>query len=96
MGTARPHGFLAKTEDLGTSRPHTGFEFALPMVPERLIGLENAAGQAGFFINKKFIGVKLNGVNHHQDYAYVGNAMPKSSQWRDVKSISIPRTPPRA
>ena len=44
-------------------------------------------GQAGFFVNKQFIGVKLNGVNHHQDYAYVGNAMPKSSQWRDIKLL---------
>ncbi len=41
----------------------------------------------GLFVNKKFIGVKLNGVNHHQDYAYVGNAVPNSGQWRDVKLL---------
>ena len=41
----------------------------------------------GLFVNKQYIGVKLNGVNHHQDYAYVGNALPKSGQWRDVKLL---------
>jgi len=51
------------------------------------IRLFEMRGQAGLFVNKKFIGVKLNGVNHHQDYAYVGNAMPKSSQWRDIKLL---------
>ncbi len=44
-------------------------------------------GQAGLYVNKKYIGVKLNGVNHHQDYAYVGNALPNSGQWRDVKLL---------
>jgi len=44
-------------------------------------------GQAGLFVNQKYIGVKLNGVNHHQDYAYVGNALPKSGQWRDIKLL---------
>jgi beta-galactosidase len=51
------------------------------------IRLFEMRGQAGFFVNKRFIGVKLNGVNHHQDYAYVGNAMPQSSQWRDIKLL---------
>ena len=41
----------------------------------------------GLFVNKRFIGVKLNGVNRHQDYAYVGNALPNSGQWRDVKLL---------
>ena len=41
----------------------------------------------GLFVNKKFIGGKLNGVNRHQDYAYVGNALPNSGQWRDVKLL---------
>ncbi len=43
--------------------------------------------QDGLFVNKKFIGVKLNGVNRHQDYAYVGNALPKSGQWRDARLL---------
>jgi beta-galactosidase len=38
----------------------------------------------GLFINGKYVGEKLSGVNRHQDYAYVGNALPNSGQWRDV------------
>lgn len=41
----------------------------------------------GLFVNKKFVGTKLNGVNRHQDYAYVGNSLPNSGQWRDVKLL---------
>jgi beta-galactosidase len=41
----------------------------------------------GLFVNKKYIGVKLNGVNRHQDYACVGNSLPNSGQWRDVKLL---------
>ncbi len=41
----------------------------------------------GLFVNKKYVGAKLNGVNRHQDYAYVGNALPNSGQWRDVKLL---------
>ena len=51
------------------------------------IRLFEMRGQAGLFVNRKYIGVKLNGVNHHQDYAYVGNALPKSGQWRDIKLL---------
>lgn len=51
------------------------------------IRLFEMRGKAGFYVNKKFIGVKLSGVNRHQDYAYVGNALPNSGQWRDVKLI---------
>ncbi len=43
--------------------------------------------QDGLFVNKAFIGVKLNGVNRHQDYAYVGNALPNTGQWRDVQLL---------
>ena len=43
--------------------------------------------QDGLFINKKQIGYKLSGVNRHQDYVYVGNALPKSGQWRDAKLL---------
>jgi beta-galactosidase len=41
----------------------------------------------GFFVNKKFIGMKLNGVNRHQDFPFIGNALPNSGQWRDVKLL---------
>jgi len=38
----------------------------------------------GLFVNGKYIGEKLSGVNRHQDHPYVGNALPNSGQWRDV------------
>jgi beta-galactosidase len=38
----------------------------------------------GMFINGKYVAEKLSGVNRHQDYPYVGNALAKSGQWRDV------------
>ncbi|MGG1515508.1 glycoside hydrolase family 2 TIM barrel-domain containing protein [Paenibacillus oryzisoli] len=48
------------------------------------IRLFEMRGDEGFFVNKKHIGYKLSGVNRHQDYAYVGNALPNSGQWRDA------------
>ncbi len=51
------------------------------------IRLFEMRGKDGFFVNKKFIGVKLSGVNRHQDYPYIGNALPNSGQWRDVKLL---------
>ena len=44
-------------------------------------------GQEGFYLNGEPFGEILNGVNRHQDYAYVGNAVPNSGQWRDAKKI---------
>ena len=51
------------------------------------IRLFEMRGKEGLFVNKKFIGRKLNGVNRHQDYHFVGNALPNSGQWRDVKLL---------
>lgn len=51
------------------------------------IRLFEMRGNDGFFVNKKFIGHKLSGVNRHQDYVYVGNALPNSGQWRDAKLL---------
>lgn len=48
------------------------------------IRLFEMKGQQGLFVNKKYIGHKLSGVNRHQDYAYVGNAIPNSGHWRDA------------
>lgn len=39
----------------------------------------------GFFINNKR--TLLNGVNHHEDYVYIGNAVSDSMLYRDVKKI---------
>ncbi len=51
------------------------------------IRLFEMRGADGFYVNKKFIGKKLVGANRHQDYTYVGNALPNSGQWRDVKLL---------
>ena len=44
-------------------------------------------GKDGFFLNNKPFGDKLMGANRHQDYAYVGNALPNTGQWRDAKKL---------
>jgi beta-galactosidase len=51
------------------------------------IRLFEMRGLDGFYINKKYIGVKLSGVNRHQDYRYIGNAQPNATEWRDVKLL---------
>ena len=44
-------------------------------------------GKEGFYLNGKPYKDKLIGANHHQDYAYIGNAVPNNLQWRDVKKL---------
>lgn len=39
---------------------------------------------AGLILNGRPYSKKLIGGNRHQDYAYVGNALPNSGQWRDA------------
>ncbi len=51
------------------------------------IRLFEMKGAEGLFVNKKYIGKKLVGVNRHQDYAYVGNALPNSAHYRDVQLL---------
>lgn len=41
-------------------------------------------GKDGFYLNNKPYNGKLIGANRHQDFAYVGNALPNSGQWRDA------------
>jgi len=43
-------------------------------------------GKEGFWLNGKPFG-QLIGANRHQDFAYVGNALPNSQQWRDAKRL---------
>lgn len=54
----------------------------------RRIGIRKAEfrGAEGFFLNNKPYH-KLIGANRHQDFAYVGNALPNSQQWRDAKRL---------
>ena len=44
-------------------------------------------GRDGLYLNGEPYPHKLIGVNRHQDYAYVGNAMPNSQHWRDAKKL---------
>lgn len=43
-------------------------------------------GKDGFWLNGKPYH-QLIGGNRHQDFAYVGNALPNSQQWRDAKRL---------
>lgn len=43
-------------------------------------------GKDGFWLNGTPFG-QLVGANRHQDFAYVGNAVPNSQQWRDAKRL---------
>lgn len=53
------------------------------------IGLRTIAFDAkqGLILNGKPYDGKLMGANRHQDFAYVGNALPNSGQWRDAKKL---------
>ena len=42
--------------------------------------------QSGFYLNGRRYH-QLVGANRHQDFAYVGNALPNSQQWRDAKRL---------
>jgi beta-galactosidase len=44
-------------------------------------------GQDGFYLNNKPFSDKLMGANRHQDFAYIGNALPNSLHWRDVYKL---------
>lgn len=44
-------------------------------------------GEKGLFLNGKPYREKLIGVNRHQDFAVVGNALPNSLHWRDAKKL---------
>lgn len=44
-------------------------------------------GENGLWLNGKPYGKKLIGVNRHQDFAIIGNALPNSLHWRDVKKL---------
>ena len=41
----------------------------------------------GFILNGKPFSGKLIGANRHQDFAYVGNALPNIAHWRDAKKL---------
>ena len=41
----------------------------------------------GLILNGRTYPKKLIGANRHQDYAFIGNALPNSLHWRDVKKF---------
>ncbi|MDE5570541.1 MAG: glycoside hydrolase family 2, partial [Prevotella sp.] len=43
-------------------------------------------GKDGFWLNGQRYH-QLVGANRHQDFAYIGNALPNSQQWRDAKRL---------
>lgn len=53
------------------------------------IGIRSIAfdDKDGFVLNGKPYGKPLSGVNRHQDFAVIGNAVPNSLHWRDAKKI---------
>jgi len=44
-------------------------------------------GPDGFYLNGKRFDEKLIGANRHQDFAYIGNALPNNLHWRDAKKL---------
>jgi beta-galactosidase len=52
------------------------------------VGIRKAEfrGKDGFYLNDKPYG-QLIGGNRHQDFAYVGNALPNSQQYRDAQRL---------
>lgn len=44
-------------------------------------------GKDGLYLNNKPYKDKLIGVNRHQDFAVIGNALPNSLHWRDAKKL---------
>lgn len=56
---------------------------------ESRIGIRSVEfrGAEGLYINGKPFEDKLMGVNRHQDYAYIGNAVPDNLHWLDVKKM---------
>lgn len=46
-----------------------------------------AMTESGFVLNGKPYPKKLIGANRHQDYLFIGNALPNSLHWRDVKKF---------
>lgn len=44
-------------------------------------------GADGLYLNGKPFEDKLMGANRHQDYAYIGNAIPNNLHWNDVKKL---------
>ena len=65
-----------------TSAPTTTTPAISAVVPDGLPSVP----RPGFYLNGRRYH-QLVGANRHQDFAYVGNALPNSQQWRDAKRL---------
>ena len=77
-----------KTEAKDNLSPHTSHHSLLKDGGIVRMGIRKAEfrGKDGFWLNGKPYH-QLVGANRHQDFAYVGNAVPNSQQWRDAKRL---------
>ncbi len=75
-----PYLYQVKSRVLNGSQPLDG---VMTRIGIRSIEFR---GKEGFFLNGKPY-IQLLGTNRHQDFAYVGNAMPNNMHWRDVKKL---------
>ena len=67
-------------------RPATPTPPTTPTIPRATVPDASPSGAAGFYLNGRRYH-QLVGANRHQDFAYVGNALPNSQQWRDAKRL---------
>ena len=94
------HGFITLTQGSTISHPQLWspehpYLYTLQTTVSSAAGVDKATtrigirsfefrGKEGFWLNgsryRQFVG-----ANRHQDFAYVGNAVPNSQQWRDAR-----------
>ena len=96
------HGFITLTQGSAISHPQLWspehpYLYTLQTTVSSAAGVDKATtrigirsfefrGKEGFWLNgsryRQFVG-----ANRHQDFAYVGNAVPNSQQWRDARRL---------
>ena len=96
------HGFITLTQGSTISHPQLWspehpYLYTLQTTVSSAAGVDKATtrigirsfefrGKEGFWLNgsryRQFVG-----ANRHQDFAYVGNAVPNSQQWRDARRL---------
>ena len=82
-----PYLYTLATRILGGKRSVDGGITRIGIRSFEFVRTDDAKGrQPGFYLNGKRYH-QLVGANRHQDFAYVGNALPNSQQWRDAKRL---------
>lgn len=82
-----PNLYSLKTQLTDGKQPLDGGITRIGIRSFEFVRTDDAQGrQPGFYLNgRKY--QQLVGANRHQDFAYVGNALPNSQQWRDAKRL---------